>query len=84
VCRTDSTTLIDLHLKRLGYPAAIRKGRVDLIGPPRLTRQFRSWFRTSPFADFIPAEPAVNGNHERHRRGMGHGRLLEVVPNREP
>ncbi len=57
--RTDSTTLIDLHLKRLGYVAAIREGRVDLIGPPRLTRQFRSWFRTSPFADFIPAEPAV-------------------------
>ena len=57
VCRTDSTTLIDLHLKRLGYRAAIRQGRVDLIGPSRLTRQFSSWFRTSPFADFIPAEP---------------------------
>jgi DNA-binding HxlR family transcriptional regulator len=58
VCRTDSTTLIDLHLKRLSYRAAIRQGRVDLIGPSRLTRQFSSWFRTSPFADFIPAEPA--------------------------
>lgn len=57
VCRTDSTTLIDLHLKRLGYPAAIRDGRVDLIGPRRLTRQFRSWFRTSPFAEFIPDTP---------------------------
>ena len=54
VCRTDSTTLIDLHLKRLGYVAAIRDGRVDLIGPRRLTRQFRSWFRNSPFAEFIP------------------------------
>ena len=57
VCRTDSTTLIDLHLKRLGYRAAIRQRRVDLIGPSQLTRQFSSWFRTSPFADFIPAEP---------------------------
>ena len=56
VCRTDSATLIDLHLKRLGYQTAIREGRIDLIGPPRLTRQFTSWFRTSP-PDFIPAEP---------------------------
>lgn len=69
VCRTDSTTLIDLHLKRLGYPAAIREGRVDLIGPPRLTRQFRSWFRTSPFADFIPAEP-VSGKSRTARGGQ--------------
>jgi hypothetical protein len=59
VCRTDSATLIDLHLKRLSYIAAIRQGHVDLIGPSRLTRQFSSWFRTSPFADFIPAEPAA-------------------------
>jgi hypothetical protein len=59
VCRTDSATLIDLHLKRLGYRAAIRQGRVELIGPSQLTRQFSSWFRTSPFADFISAEPAA-------------------------
>ena len=70
VCRTDSATLIDLHLKRLGYPAAIREGRIDLIGPPRLTRQFRSWFRTSPFADFIPAGPAISGNLKRHAQRM--------------
>ncbi|HEY0617301.1 MAG TPA: helix-turn-helix domain-containing protein [Kribbella sp.] len=55
VCRTDTTTLIDLHLKRLGYTAAIRDGRVELVGPPKLTRQFRNWFRTSPFAEFVPA-----------------------------
>ena len=53
VCRTDSATLVDLHLKRLDYPAAVRTGRVELIGPPGLTRQFRTWFRTSPFADFL-------------------------------
>ncbi len=33
VCRTDSRTLIDLHLKRLNYPTAIREGLVDLVGP---------------------------------------------------
>lgn len=54
VCRTDSNTLIDLHLKRLTYLAAIRANRLELLGPPQLTRQFRSWFRTSPFAAFIP------------------------------
>jgi DNA-binding HxlR family transcriptional regulator len=79
VCRTDSATLIDLHLKRLGYPAAIREGRIDLIGPPRLTRQFRSWFRTSPFADFIPAEPAISSKPQTTRtahvtRASAHGR----------
>ena len=64
VCRTDSTTLIELHLKRLGYRTAIREGRIDLIGPPRLTHQFHSWFRTSPFADFIPAEPVAQVGDE--------------------
>lgn len=58
VCRTDAVTLIDLHLKRLTYPAAIRSRRIELLGPPTLTRQFRTWFRTSPFAAFIPAEPS--------------------------
>ena len=56
VCRTDTKTLIDLHLKRLRYPAAIKAGRVALLGPPRLTRHFQDWFRTSPFADFTAAE----------------------------
>jgi hypothetical protein len=53
VCRSDSATRVDLHLKRLGYPAAIRTGRVELTGRPGLTRQFRTWFRTSPFAEFV-------------------------------
>ena len=33
VCRTDSATLIELHLKQLSYPAATRDGRLELIGP---------------------------------------------------
>jgi DNA-binding HxlR family transcriptional regulator len=59
VCRTDTRTLVDLHLKRLVYRTAILEGRVDLIGPPRLTNQFQSWFRTSPFADFLPIDPVA-------------------------
>jgi DNA-binding HxlR family transcriptional regulator len=59
VCRTDSNTLVDLHLKRLTYPAAIRADRLELLGPPHLSRQFRSWFRTSPFAAFIPPVPTT-------------------------
>ena len=58
VCRTDSNTLVDLHLSRLTYPGAIRAGRLELLGPPHLTDQFRSWFATSPFAPFIPPTPA--------------------------
>ncbi|MEU4602625.1 helix-turn-helix domain-containing protein [Kribbella sp. NPDC023972] len=59
VCRTDSNTLVDLHLSRLTYPAAIRANRLELLGPPHLTRQFRSWFGTSPFAPFIPPMPTT-------------------------
>jgi len=52
-CRTDPATLVDLHLRKLDYRAAIRTGRVELIGPPRLCRQFRTWFRSSPFAAYV-------------------------------
>jgi DNA-binding HxlR family transcriptional regulator len=51
VCETDSGCLVDLHLKRTTYPAAIRSGRLVLSGPPVLTRQFKNWFGPSPFAD---------------------------------
>jgi hypothetical protein len=35
MCRTDSATVVDLHLKRLSYNA-IADGRIELLGPPRL------------------------------------------------
>ncbi|GAB2648397.1 winged helix-turn-helix transcriptional regulator [Kribbella swartbergensis] len=54
VCRTDSATLVDLHLKRLSYATALRETRLELLGPPTLTRQFPNWFGTSPFAAFVP------------------------------
>ena len=54
VCRTDATTLVDLHLRRTTYPEAVRSGRLALDGPPALTRTFQTWFRTSPFADYLP------------------------------
>lgn len=50
LCATDSRTLVDLHLRRLTYPQAIRSDRLHLEGPPRLQRSFVHWFRTSPFA----------------------------------
>ena len=56
VVRTDATTLVDLHLTRLSYADAVRHGRVTLEGPRDLVRGFRTWFRTSPFAPFVPAE----------------------------
>lgn len=56
VCETDSRCLVDLHLKRTTYPNAVRAGRLTLTGPPQLTRKFATWFRTSPFAEFTPAQ----------------------------
>ena len=54
VVRTDARTLVDLHLKRVSYAEVIRSERLVLDGPTRLTRLFPTWFRTSPFAEFIP------------------------------
>lgn len=56
VCQTDSRTLVDLHLRRTTYEAALRSGRVRLDGPPALTRKFPTWFRTSPFAEYLPEQ----------------------------
>jgi DNA-binding HxlR family transcriptional regulator len=53
VVRTDAGCLVDLHLERTSYSAAVREGRLALEGPTALTRQFRSWFRASPFAPFV-------------------------------
>lgn len=55
VVRTDAATLVDLHLRRTSYAEATRTGRLELEGPPSLTRLFVSWFRASPFADVEPA-----------------------------
>jgi DNA-binding HxlR family transcriptional regulator len=59
VVRTDAMTLVDLHLRRTTYPAALRSGRLTLHGPPALTRGFRTWFRTSPFADYLPTRTSL-------------------------
>lgn len=54
LCQTDSQTLVDLHLRRTTYPLALRAGRLRLDGPPPLQRRFSTWFRTSPFAEYLP------------------------------
>jgi DNA-binding HxlR family transcriptional regulator len=54
VCSTDSETLVDLHLRRTSYAAALRSGRMSFDGPRLLAREFPTWFRTSPFADYLP------------------------------
>jgi DNA-binding HxlR family transcriptional regulator len=51
VARTDSACLIDIHLKRTTYRAALRDERLVLEGMPKLTRAFFSWIRPSPYAD---------------------------------
>lgn len=54
VCSTDSETLVDLHLRRTTYAAALRSGRMTIDGPRSLVSRFPTWFRTSPFADYLP------------------------------
>ena len=54
VVHTDAETLVDLHLQRTSYVAALRSRRLVLSGAPALTRAFASWFRSSPFAAFVP------------------------------
>jgi DNA-binding HxlR family transcriptional regulator len=56
IVRTDSACLIDLHLKRTSYRAALRSGRLTLAGTPQLTRDFLTWIRPSPYADVPPAK----------------------------
>ncbi len=58
VCRTDGRTLVDLHLRRTTYQTALAEERLVLEGPPALARGFRGWFRTSPFADYLPVPEA--------------------------
>jgi DNA-binding HxlR family transcriptional regulator len=55
VANTDSACLIDIHLKRTTYQAALRDERICLHGAPRLTRAFLSWIRPSPYADVVSA-----------------------------
>ena len=57
VCRTDAATLVDLHLRRTTFADAMRDDLLHLDGPTDLVRQFSTWFRNSPFADFVPDRP---------------------------
>jgi len=59
VCSTDSQTLVDLHLRRTSYPQALRAGRLRLEGAPGLQRRFATWFKTSPFAGYLPETAAT-------------------------
>ncbi len=65
VCHSNSQTLVDLHLRQTTYVAALRSGQLRLDGRPSLARKFPTWFKTSPFADYLP-EPGVGRRDELH------------------
>lgn len=65
LCETDSQTLVDLHLRRVTYPQAVRTGRLRFQGPADLHRGFVHWFRSSPFADHVPAPQGGWSVHPR-------------------
>lgn len=54
LCEIDSGTLVDLHLRRITYPQAISARRLRFHGPPELQHRFVHWFKSSPFADYLP------------------------------
>jgi DNA-binding HxlR family transcriptional regulator len=57
VCATSAATLVDLHLRRVTYAQAMRSADLELRGPIELTKRFGTWFRTSPFAEFLSDGP---------------------------
>ncbi len=65
LCDTDSRTLIDLHLRRITYSQAVRAGRLRFVGPAQLQRRFVHWFRSSPFAEYVPEAHASSNAHQR-------------------
>lgn len=48
VCQTDCRSLVDLHLRRITYPQAIRAGRLRVEGTPRAGPPLRSLVRDQP------------------------------------
>jgi DNA-binding HxlR family transcriptional regulator len=51
VVRTDSATLVDIHLQRTTYRAAMRDERLAVDGPRQLADRFLTWIRPSPYAE---------------------------------
>jgi DNA-binding HxlR family transcriptional regulator len=50
VVTAESLALSEWHLGRVEWTAALRKGRIQVIGPPRLARQLPTWNRRSGWA----------------------------------
>ena len=50
VVTTDSATLTEWNLRRIGFQEALRSGRCRIDGSPGLARRFPTWLRPSPFA----------------------------------
>jgi DNA-binding HxlR family transcriptional regulator len=62
LCETDVQTLVNLHLERITYERARRTKQLRLSGSAALARQFATWFRTSPFAPYLPLrQPLPSG-----------------------
>ena len=50
VVTAESRALVDWHLGRVDWSAAVRTGRIDVAGPPRLARALPTWNRRSGWA----------------------------------
>jgi hypothetical protein len=50
VVTTDSATLTEWNLRRIGFREALGSGRCRVDGSPGLAHRFPTWIRPSPFA----------------------------------
>jgi len=50
VVTTDSATLTEWNLRRIGFQEALGSGRCRVDGSPGLAHRFPTWIRPSPFA----------------------------------
>jgi hypothetical protein len=64
VAHTDSSCLVDIHLRRTSYADAVRNRRLVLDGAPELTRAFTTWIRQSPFVQESPNTSLAAGPSE--------------------
>jgi len=59
VVRTSTPTLGAVFGGFDTWASAVAGGRIELLGPPRLTRALPGWFRWSPFAEGVRARGAM-------------------------
>jgi hypothetical protein len=64
--RADLSFFYRVWLGYVDYHAAVRSGRIEVDGPPGLSRDFPRWLMWSPMAHFVKAYGA-RSHHDEQR-----------------